>query len=366
VLHAWSQRSREAHREALYQRQLDIAAAESAAGCAVLRMENRRTQLDLKCQRRTQAVKAVSATLRHWRHSVLCAWSNLVAEARNETCYLQQLGSAAAQATASAAEARRRRLEVDRWQQALAEEASRGSANQLVQVCLGAWKVEVAAASRAASELRHATEISTELRLLSLRWGGSTVVRGSSGAEKGLLLKLFFASWWRSAAGRLLQEKDQQQAKLTEELALQAAKLEARHAAMVQQHTEATRALLAETEARHAEALRSEAAAASAQLTSLRGEHAEEMRKQADCMREQVAAAEARHEAALKALAHGAEARHAAKLHALTSAAEVRLSEVEASHAAKLRAQAEDVSKWQAEAFRLAKQAEERRAVGSQ
>eukprot|EP00930_Biecheleria_cincta_P031542 TRINITY_DN21894_c0_g1_i1.p1 TRINITY_DN21894_c0_g1~~TRINITY_DN21894_c0_g1_i1.p1 ORF type:complete len:1042 (-),score=241.74 TRINITY_DN21894_c0_g1_i1:77-3202(-) len=363
VLHAWSQISREARREVVYQRQLDIAAAESAAGCAVLRMENRRSQLDLKCQRRMQAVKAVTATLRHWRHAVLCAWSGVAAEARNESCYLQQLGSAAAQAAAAAAEARRRRLEVDRWQQTLADEASRGWSRQLTQVCLEAWKVELAAASRAASELRHATEMSAELRLLSLRWGGSAVVRGASGAEKALLLKLFFTSWCRSATGRLLQEKNQQQAKLTEELALQAAELEARHAAMVRQHTEATRALLAETEACHAEAMRSEAAAALAQLTLLRGEHAEEIRKQAESLKEQLVSAEARHEAALKALEQGAEARHAAKLHALTSAAEVHLSEVEASHAGKLRAQAEEVSKWKAEVFRLAKQAEERRAA---
>lgn len=100
VVHAWSTVSRDAQRESIYQRQLDIAAAEAAAGCAVLRMEGRRTALELRHQRRTQALRAVRVGLRHWRHVVLYAWSCIVLDGRRESAHAQLLGRAALQVEA--------------------------------------------------------------------------------------------------------------------------------------------------------------------------------------------------------------------------------------------------------------------------
>lgn len=74
VLLAWGGVVRDSQREAAYQRQLDIAAAESAAGCAVLRMEGRRTSLELREERRTQALRAIEAGLAHWQHLILREW----------------------------------------------------------------------------------------------------------------------------------------------------------------------------------------------------------------------------------------------------------------------------------------------------
>mmetsp|Transcript_110803 Transcript_110803/g.320233 ORF Transcript_110803/g.320233 Transcript_110803/m.320233 type:complete len:644 (-) Transcript_110803:177-2108(-) len=95
VVHAWSSAARDSQRESIYQRQLDIAAAESAAGCAVLRMENRRTALELRHARRVQALRAVRAGMRHWRHAVLYAWSVVVADERRENMIIEELALAA-------------------------------------------------------------------------------------------------------------------------------------------------------------------------------------------------------------------------------------------------------------------------------
>lgn len=82
VLLAWGAVVRDSQREAAYQRQLDIAAAESAAGCAVLRMEGRRTTLELREERRTQALRAIGAGLRHWQHLILREWRAQIAVAQ--------------------------------------------------------------------------------------------------------------------------------------------------------------------------------------------------------------------------------------------------------------------------------------------
>merc|ERR1719271_1835513 len=74
VLLAWGSIVRDSQRESAYQRQLDIAAAESAAGCAVLRMEGRRATLELRQERRAQALRAIDAGLRHWQHLTLREW----------------------------------------------------------------------------------------------------------------------------------------------------------------------------------------------------------------------------------------------------------------------------------------------------
>jgi len=84
VLLAWSAVVREGQRDASYQRQLDIAAAESAAGCAVLRMEGRRTALDLREQRRNQALRAIDSDCRCWRHVVLREWLAQVTFSRQQ------------------------------------------------------------------------------------------------------------------------------------------------------------------------------------------------------------------------------------------------------------------------------------------
>mmetsp|Transcript_80476 Transcript_80476/g.145282 ORF Transcript_80476/g.145282 Transcript_80476/m.145282 type:complete len:1314 (+) Transcript_80476:255-4196(+) len=398
-LHAWSMIARDAQREVMYQRQLDIAAAEAAATCAVLRMEGRRNALELKHQKRKQALRAVASMVRHWRHAVLYAWSVVVAEARHDEVCLQQLGAAAAQAAASAADARRRVAQVQRNQQALGERVISSRQWHVAQVLLSAWRGDAAAARKAACDLRQ----STELRALSLRWGMS--VRGAE-----VLLPSLLSAWQLLSAGgrkrdvqlreamttecesreqRLRSEfqaelskavaaEARQGAMLLEDLEArhrsaaltQAAELEAKHAGMVRQHTEATRSLLAETEARHADALRAEASTSGAQLTLLRGEHAVELRKQeslssmhatqaklqADLARSQLLEAEARHEETLQAENQQTEARYAAELHGLTSSAEVQLSKVEAQHAAALRAQAEEANVRQAELLRLAEQ----------
>lgn len=106
VLHAWAGVSREAQREAIYQRQLDIAAAESAASCAVLRMEGRRNLLEMRQQRQAQAERAIAASGRQLLHTILFAWSAAVAETRHETCFLQQLSVAIAQADEACNQAR--------------------------------------------------------------------------------------------------------------------------------------------------------------------------------------------------------------------------------------------------------------------
>lgn len=94
VLLAWATVVRDGQRESAYQRQLDIAAAESAAGCAVLRMEGRRCSLELREQRRAQALRAIDVGLRYWQHLMLREWAAGAVLSRREALHAQQLGLA--------------------------------------------------------------------------------------------------------------------------------------------------------------------------------------------------------------------------------------------------------------------------------
>jgi hypothetical protein len=96
VLLAWSSVVRDGQREAAYQRQLDIAAAESAAGCAVLRMEGRRATLELREERRAQALRAIDAGLRHWQHLALREWWSQTVSCRQQAQHLSELREQAA------------------------------------------------------------------------------------------------------------------------------------------------------------------------------------------------------------------------------------------------------------------------------
>jgi len=103
VLLAWATVVRDGQRESAYQRQLDIAAAESAAGCAVLRMEGRRCSLELREQRRAQALRAIELGLRYWQHLMLREWAASTVMARREALHAQQLGLAVARVEAELA-----------------------------------------------------------------------------------------------------------------------------------------------------------------------------------------------------------------------------------------------------------------------
>lgn len=104
VLLAWSSVVRDGQREASYQRQLDIAAAESAAGCAVLRMEGRRTALELREERRTQALRAISAGICHWQHVALREWWAQTVLARLQALWDTTLAEDRRQSAAHAAD----------------------------------------------------------------------------------------------------------------------------------------------------------------------------------------------------------------------------------------------------------------------
>jgi len=84
VVQAWSTVAGESKREAFYLRQLDVAAQESAAGCAVLRMEWRRCATQLREQRRAQGLKSIAEGLRHCEHVVLYAWAAVAADAQQK------------------------------------------------------------------------------------------------------------------------------------------------------------------------------------------------------------------------------------------------------------------------------------------
>lgn len=159
VLHAWALTTREAQRELLYQRQLDIAAAEAAAGCAVLRMETRRTMLELRHRKRTQALRAIAATMQHLRHVVFYAWSVITSEARSTNYFLQQIGSTVAQAAANSADAKRKSLQALRFQEAFLREAARSNQTWLMQVVFNAWKTDVITTRAAASVARFPTNV---------------------------------------------------------------------------------------------------------------------------------------------------------------------------------------------------------------
>lgn len=84
VLLAWASVVRDGQREASYQRQLDISAAESAAGCAVLRMEGRRAILELREERRAQAMRSIDEGIRHWQHLTLREWYTQVIQCHRQ------------------------------------------------------------------------------------------------------------------------------------------------------------------------------------------------------------------------------------------------------------------------------------------
>jgi len=84
LLYAWSSITQESQREAAFRRQLDIAAAESAAGYAVIRMEGRRRQRELQSQRQMQALRAVEAERICAEHVVLRAWLEVIAKVRHD------------------------------------------------------------------------------------------------------------------------------------------------------------------------------------------------------------------------------------------------------------------------------------------
>mmetsp|Transcript_102159 Transcript_102159/g.218748 ORF Transcript_102159/g.218748 Transcript_102159/m.218748 type:complete len:504 (-) Transcript_102159:25-1536(-) len=81
ALQAWSVVAKEQQRESVFQRLLDIAAAESNAAQAVLRMEGRRKTRDLRYHLRAQALKVIAAVARHWKHATFQAWAQSHREA---------------------------------------------------------------------------------------------------------------------------------------------------------------------------------------------------------------------------------------------------------------------------------------------
>lgn len=122
VMHAWATIAGDVQREVAYQRQLDIAAAEAAASCAVVRMEGRRKASELRIQRRVQGLTAIQTSLCHWQHSVCLAWHAVVAEKKHQAFRWCQLSIAVTQSVGflvmRTAEARRFDAQGARWRSA--------------------------------------------------------------------------------------------------------------------------------------------------------------------------------------------------------------------------------------------------------
>ncbi|CAK0843520.1 unnamed protein product [Prorocentrum cordatum] len=135
VVHAWSATTREQQREAAYQRQLDIAAAEAAAGCAVLRMEGRRNALDLRRKWRAEAQRVEAARAQNWRLAVLTAWASLGRAARRELLV--------AQLAASRATVGRQAWQVGRWQEAFCNSKQRARRARCIGEAFLAWSLAV-------------------------------------------------------------------------------------------------------------------------------------------------------------------------------------------------------------------------------
>lgn len=150
VIHAWSVLARESQREGIYQRQLDIAAAESAAGCAVLRMEGRRAQLDLRMKWRALGLRAVEAVRSQGRRLALRAWKLAVELSRQEDMHVRQLGTSVAQLAATVA---RRQRRAAAGADAKARLCSRIARRRSEQVMFQGWASAVLS-SRHAAELR--------------------------------------------------------------------------------------------------------------------------------------------------------------------------------------------------------------------
>lgn len=113
ALLAWAAAVREGQREANFQRQMEVSTAESAANCAVLRMEGRRCVMELREQRRRQARRATEADLLHFQQLALRAWASVVGATR--------LASRVARAAAGEAEQSALRLAETRATEALRE-----------------------------------------------------------------------------------------------------------------------------------------------------------------------------------------------------------------------------------------------------
>eukprot|EP00927_Polykrikos_kofoidii_P044924 TRINITY_DN38790_c0_g1_i1.p1 TRINITY_DN38790_c0_g1~~TRINITY_DN38790_c0_g1_i1.p1 ORF type:complete len:894 (-),score=163.14 TRINITY_DN38790_c0_g1_i1:115-2796(-) len=145
VVHAWALVAGETQREALYQRQLDIAAAESAANCAVLRMEGRRNSMDMREQRRMHGVRAIEASLRHWRHAILYAWSVVVAESQQEVSILQRFGRACDEAAVFRTRSER---QITTWRDAHARAVWNLSISQLLCMAFAVWAKQTEARKR--------------------------------------------------------------------------------------------------------------------------------------------------------------------------------------------------------------------------
>jgi len=181
IFHAWSVVARDVQRESMYQRQLDIAAAESAASCAVLRMEGRRNTLELRVQRRAQALKAIASELRHWTHATFQAWASVAAKMRQDDFLMQQMGATSSQAATACAQARHRSRELERWRGAHLALLERGRLLQLSATVLAAW-----AWSRQVGKATVGTSQACELRKRALPWGTSVV-------------QLFVLKFWRTS-----------------------------------------------------------------------------------------------------------------------------------------------------------------------
>lgn len=170
VVHAWSVIARDSQREGIYQRQLDIAAAESAAGCAVLRMEGRRTQLDLRNQRRASGMRALEASRRQVRHVVVRAWRGVIAAGHQEDVHVRQLGMSMAQAAAASAVVRNNASKLENIKAYVTVTMSTAHMEYLVEVSFSSWAKNTESARRAQEGARHAAD----LRLLARRWGEAT------------------------------------------------------------------------------------------------------------------------------------------------------------------------------------------------
>lgn len=152
VVHAWASLSRDAQREALYQRQLDISAAESAAGCAVLRMECRRNSMELRQQRRAQACRRITVQERYWCHITLYAWTARCLARQQEELLVQNLSIAASQMDAAQAqaevawtEADRHREAAGRWEQRCTALSERLALRRCAGYAFTSWRLVAAA-----------------------------------------------------------------------------------------------------------------------------------------------------------------------------------------------------------------------------
>lgn len=191
VVHAWSVVARDAQREAVFQRQLDISSAESAAGCAVQWMEGRRIASELRQQRRTQALRAVRGGLRHWKHVILYAWVGIVAEERREALFMQDLSLATAQVDLAQLEAERESAIGRRHQEANIRARCQARDSMLLAATLVTWSH---AAHGALSSSRRAAGASAQV----LRVGKAVLAKACE-RDGDALLTIAFLVWHRTA-----------------------------------------------------------------------------------------------------------------------------------------------------------------------